>query len=128
MLEYPVRGAIVEGFGKTKHPDFSAEVFRKGVDIEASLGDAVKTVEAGTVIFADRFSGYGKMVIVDHGQRYYTVYAHLGEILKDVGATVQKGETIASVGDSDSPKGARLYFEIRKDGKALDPVAWLRPR
>jgi septal ring factor EnvC (AmiA/AmiB activator) len=85
-------------------------------------------VEAGTVIFADRFSGYGKMVIVDHGQRYYTVYAHLGEILKDVGATVQKGETIASVGDSDSPKGARLYFEIRKDGKALDPVAWLRPR
>ena len=128
LLEYPVRGTIVEGFGKTKHPDFSAEVFRKGVDIEASLGDAVKVVEAGTIIFADRFSGYGKMVIVDHGQRYYTVYAHLGEIRKDVGQTVQKGETIASVGDSDTQKGARLYFEIRKDGKALDPVVWLRPR
>ncbi len=127
-LDYPVRGEIVEGFGKTKHPDFSAEVFRKGVDIEAPLGDAVKAVEAGTVIFADRFSGYGKMVIVDHGQRYYTVYAHLAEILKGVGATVQKGETIASVGDSDSLKGPRLYFEIRKDGKALDPVTWLRKR
>jgi septal ring factor EnvC (AmiA/AmiB activator) len=127
-LEYPVRGAVVEGFGKTKHPDFSAEMFRKGVDIEAPLGEEVKAVEAGTVIFADRFSGYGKMIIIDHGQRYYTVYAHLDELMKRVGESVKRGETIASVGDSDSLKGPRLYFEIRKDGKPMDPMAWLRKR
>ncbi|MGH7834158.1 MAG: murein hydrolase activator EnvC family protein [Candidatus Binatia bacterium] len=127
-LDYPVRGEVVEGFGKTKHPDFSAEFFRKGIDIEAPLGEAVKAVEGGNVIFADRFSGYGKMVIIDHGQRYYTVYAHLSEILKSAGQAVQKGDAIGQVGDSDSLRGARLYFEIRKDGKPLDPVSWLRKR
>jgi septal ring factor EnvC (AmiA/AmiB activator) len=127
-LDYPVRGEIVEGFGKTTHPDFAAQIFRKGIDIEAALGEEVKAVDAGTVIFADRFTGYGRMLILDHGQRYYTVYAHLGEILKSPGAAVQKGETIASVGDSGSLKGPRLYFEIRKDGKPVDPVAWLRKR
>ena len=127
-LDYPVRGEIIEAFGKTKHPDFAAEMFRKGVDIEAPLGEEVKVVEAGTVIFADRFSGYGKMMIVDHGQRFYTVYAHLDEIMRRVGESVKKGETIALVGDSDSLKGPRLYFEIRKDGKPVDPMAWLRKR
>ncbi|MGH7844644.1 MAG: murein hydrolase activator EnvC family protein [Candidatus Binatia bacterium] len=127
-LEYPVRGEIIETFGKTKHPDFAAEIFRKGVDIEAPLGEEVKAVEAGTVIFADRFSGYGRMMIVDHGQRYYTIYAHLDEIMKRVGETVKKGETIASVGDSDSLKGPRLHFEVRKDGKPVDPMTWLRKR
>jgi septal ring factor EnvC (AmiA/AmiB activator) len=80
------------------------------------------------VIFADRFSGYGKMVIIDHGQRYYTVYAHLSEILKSAGQAVQRGEAIGQVGDSDSLRGARLYFEIRKDGKPIDPVSWLKKR
>jgi septal ring factor EnvC (AmiA/AmiB activator) len=127
-LDYPVRGEVVEGFGRTKHPDFSAEFFRKGIDIEAPLGEAVKAVEAGKVIFADRFSGYGKMVIIDHGQRYYTVYAHLSEILKSAGQAVQRGDAIGQVGDSDSLRGSRLYFEIRKDGKPLDPVSWLRKR
>jgi septal ring factor EnvC (AmiA/AmiB activator) len=127
-LDYPVRGEVVEGFGRTKHPDFSAEFFRKGVDIEAPLGEAVKAVEGGNVIFADRFSGYGKMVIIDHGQRYYTVYAHLSEILKSAGQAVQRGEAIGQVGDSDSLRGARLYFEIRKDGKPIDPVSWLKKR
>jgi septal ring factor EnvC (AmiA/AmiB activator) len=127
-LDYPVRGEVVEGFGRTKHPDFSAEFFRKGIAIEAPLGEAVKAVEGGNVIFADRFSGYGKMVIIDHGQRYYTVYAHLSEILKGAGQAVQKGDAIGQVGDSDSLRGTRLYFEIRKDGKPLDPVSWLRKR
>jgi septal ring factor EnvC (AmiA/AmiB activator) len=127
-LDYPVRGEVVEGFGRTRHPDFSSEFFRKGVDIEAPLGEPVKAVEGGSVIFADRFSGYGKMVIIDHGQRYYTVYAHLSEILKSPGQAVRKGDPIGQVGDSDSLRGARLYFEIRKDGKPLDPVSWLKKR
>jgi septal ring factor EnvC (AmiA/AmiB activator) len=127
-LEYPVRGEVIGEFGKVRHPDFSAELFRKGIDIEAPLGEEVKAVEAGTVVFADRFSGYGKMIILDHGQRYYTVYAHLSEISKATGQAVGRGERIGSVGDSDSLKGSRLYFEIRKDGKPLDPLTWLKRR
>ncbi|HWP57900.1 MAG TPA: peptidoglycan DD-metalloendopeptidase family protein [Candidatus Acidoferrales bacterium] len=127
-LDYPVRGEIVEMFGKTKHPDFAAEMFRKGVDIEAPLGEEVRAVEDGTVIFADRFSGYGRMMIIDHGQRYYTVYAHLDEMTKHAGQSVKRGETIGRVGESDSLKGPRLYFEIRKDGRPVDPMTWLRKR
>ncbi len=125
-LEYPVRGPVMGGFGKTQHPEFSAELFRKGIDIDAPLGEEVRAVETGKVVFADRFSGYGKMMIIDHGQRYYTVYAHLADLLKTSGDTVRRGEPIALVGDSDSLAGARLYFEIRKDGKPLDPGPWFK--
>lgn len=125
-LEYPVRGAVMGGFGRTQHPEFSAELFRKGIDIDAPLGEEVRAVETGKVVFADRFSGYGKMMIIDHGQRYYTVYAHLADLLKNSGDTVRRGEPIALVGDSDSLAGARLYFEIRKDGKPLDPGPWFK--
>ncbi len=125
-LDYPVRGAVMGGFGKTRHPEFSAELFRKGIDIEAPLGEEVRAVEGGKVVFADRFSGYGKMMIVDHGRRYYTVYAHLADLFKKAGEPVRRGEPIALVGDSDSLAGSRLYFEIRRDGKPLDPAPWFR--
>lgn len=125
-LDYPVRGQVAGGFGKTVHPEFSAELFRKGIDIDAPLGEEVRAVEAGKVVFADRFSGYGKMMIIDHGERYYTVYAHLAELYKHPGDPVRRGEPIAQVGDSDSLAGSRLYFEIRKDGKPLDPSPWFR--
>jgi septal ring factor EnvC (AmiA/AmiB activator) len=68
------------------------------------------------------------MVIVDHGERYYTIYGHLSEILKKTGEVVNRGEALGRAGDSDSLAGSKLYFEIRKDGHSLDPVAWLRKR
>ena len=127
-LELPVRGEVMGEFGRTRHPEFSAELFRKGIDIEAPIGEEIRSVEAGKVVFADRFSGYGKMMIIDHGQRYYTIYAHLSDLMKKTGEVVQKGEPIALAGDSDSLAGARLYFEIRKDGKPIDPLLWFRKR
>jgi septal ring factor EnvC (AmiA/AmiB activator) len=123
-LDWPVKGHVVGGFGKTRHREFSAELFRKGIDIEAPVGEEIKAVEKGKVIFADRFSGYGKMLIIDHGERYYTIYAHLSEFLKKTGDSVARGEAIALVGDSDSLAGAKLYFEMRKDGKSIDPLPW----
>ena len=125
-LEWPVRGQVTGGFGKTKHPEFATEVFRKGIDIEAPIGEAIRAVEKGRVVFAERFSGYGKMVIIDHGERYFSVYAHLSEILKKTGDAVKRGETLGTVGDSDSLAGSRLYFEMRKDGKSIDPLPWFR--
>jgi murein hydrolase activator len=125
-LDWPVKGELKSEFGKARHREFAAEVFRNGIDIDASLGEEIKAVEKGRVVYADRFSGYGKMVIVDHGERYYTIYAHLSEILKKNGDGVRRGETVGLVGDSDSLSGAGLYFEMRKDGRSIDPVPWFR--
>jgi septal ring factor EnvC (AmiA/AmiB activator) len=125
-LEWPVKGKLTSGFGKAPHREVSEEVFRNGIDIQAPLGEDIKAVEKGTVVFADRFSGYGKMVIVDHGERYYTIYAHLAEILKKNGDAVQRSEAIGRLGDSESLAGAKLYFEIRKDGRSIDPVPFFR--
>jgi septal ring factor EnvC (AmiA/AmiB activator) len=125
-LEWPVRGEVTGAFGKARHPEFSAEVFRKGIDIEAQIGEEIKAIEKGRVVFADRFSGYGKMLIIDHGNRYFSIYAHLSEIIKKNGEPVKRGETVGLVGDSDSLAGARLYFEMRKDGKSVDPLPWFR--
>jgi murein hydrolase activator len=125
-LEWPVKGELLSGFGKSRHHEFAAEVFRNGIDIGAPLGREIKTVEKGTVVFADRFVGYGKMIIVDHGERYYTVYAHLSEMLKKKGDSVARGETLGLVGDSDSLAGAELYFELRKDGRSVDPLPWFK--
>lgn len=125
-LDWPVRGQVSAPFGKYKHPEFAAEIFRNGIDIDAPVGEDIRAVEKGTVVYADRFSGYGKMVIVDHGERYYTIYGHLSEILKKTGDEVRRGEVLGRVGDSDSLAGSNLYFEIRKDGRSVDPLPWFR--
>jgi len=125
-LEWPVRGEVTSPFGKVRHPEFAVELFRKGIEIAAPLGQEIKAVEKGRVVFADRFAGYGKMVIVDHGERFFTIYAHLSEIAKKNGDEVKRGEVLGLAGDSDSLAGVKLYFEMRKDGHSIDPVPWLR--
>ena len=125
-LDWPVHGSVSAPFGKYKHPEFAGEIFRKGIDIDAAIGEEIRAVEKGTVVYADRFSGYGKMVIVDHGERYYTIYGHLSEIIKKSGDEVRRGEVVGRAGDSDSLAGSKLYFEMRKDGRSLDPVPWFK--
>jgi len=126
QMDWPVKGPVSAPFGKFKHPEFATELVRKGIDIDAPLGEAVRAVEKGRVVFADRFTGYGRMVIVDHGERYYTIYAHLSEIIRKTGDELRRGEILGRVGDSDSLSGAKLYFELRKDGRSVDPLPWLR--
>jgi septal ring factor EnvC (AmiA/AmiB activator) len=128
QLDWPVKGPVSAPFGKFKHPEFAAEMVRKGIDIDAPLGDGVRAVEKGRVVFADRFTGYGRMVIVDHGERYYTVYGHLSEIIRKNGEELSRGDILGRVGDSDSLSGAKLYFELRKDGRSIDPLPWLTKR
>lgn len=125
-MSLPVRGEILESFGKHKHPEFNSYTFSKGLSIAANIGADIKSVYEGTVIFADYFKGFGNMAIVDHGGGYFSLYAHASRISKKVGAEVARGETIATVGDVDSTKGAMLYFEIRHQGKPVDPAEWVR--
>ena len=125
-MTLPVRGEILESFGKHKHPEFDSYTFSKGVSISASAGTDIKVIYEGTVIFADYFKGFGNMIIVDHGGGYFSLYAHASRIMKKVGSEVARHQTIASVGDVDSTKGSILYFEIRHQGKPVDPAAWVR--
>jgi len=87
----------------------------------------VYAVAAGEVRFADWFRGYGKLVILDHGEDYFTVTGHLDAIEVEVGDQVRGGDRIAVAGETGSLSGPRLYFEIRKGSGALDPADWLLP-
>jgi murein hydrolase activator len=124
QLPLPVPGAIEKKFGPYFDSKFSAKLFHKGIDIRAPEGKPIVAVFDGRVIFSDWFVGYGKILIVDHGSGYFTLYAHLKDTAKKVGESVQAGETIARVGDSGSLKGSYLYFELRHKGISQDPWPW----
>jgi septal ring factor EnvC (AmiA/AmiB activator) len=126
LLPLPVRGKIVNCFGKYRNPRFNVVNFRSGIDIRADRGEPIHAVGTGTVLYAEWFKGYGNMIIIDHGSFYYTLYAHAEELFKQKGEGVDPGEVIATVGDTGSMTGPSLYFEIRHDGKPLDPADWLR--
>jgi septal ring factor EnvC (AmiA/AmiB activator) len=125
-MSLPVRGEILESFGKHKHPEFNSFTFSKGLSISASSGTEIKSIYEGTVIFADYFKGFGNMMVVDHGGGYFSLYAHASRLSKKVGTEVGRHETIGAVGDVDSTKGSILYFEIRHQGKPVDPAGWVR--
>jgi len=125
-MSLPVRGEIIETYGKHKHPDFNSYTFSKGLSISAGAGSDIKAIYDGSVIFADYFKGFGNMIIIDHGGGYFSLYAHAARTLKKVGADVARNETVAMVGDTDSSRGPMLYFEIRHQGKPVDPAEWVR--
>ncbi len=125
-LSLPLKGEIFAGFGRHKHPEFNSYTVSNGISITAPTGSDIRSVYEGQVIFADYFKGYGNMVIVDHGGGYFSLYAHAAKVMKKVGATVGRNEVVASVGDTDSSHGPMLYFEIRYQGKPVDPAAWVR--
>jgi septal ring factor EnvC (AmiA/AmiB activator) len=124
-MTLPVRGEIVESYGKHKHPEFNSYTFSKGLSISAPSGTEIKAIYEGTVIFSDYFKGFGNMMIVDHGGGYFSLYAHASKLAKKVGAEVARHETVGTVGDVDSSKGNMLYFEIRQQGKPVDPAGWV---
>jgi septal ring factor EnvC (AmiA/AmiB activator) len=125
-LPWPTDGKIVAAFGAQVHPRFGTRTFRNGVDIEAAQGTGVGAVYAGHVIYTGWFKGYGNLIILDHGHEYFTLYAHVAEILVKEGDDVRQGQKIGSVGDTGSLTGPRLYFEVRYQGKPQDPEQWLR--
>lgn len=127
-LPLPVSGRIISSFGNRTDPELNTVFFQKGIEISARQGESIRTIHNGKVLYADWFKGYGNMIIVDHGEGYYSLSAHLSEILKKVGEQVEAGEVIALAGDTGSLKGTCLYFELRHHGKPLDPAQWLKVR
>jgi septal ring factor EnvC (AmiA/AmiB activator) len=126
-LPWPAQGSLASGFGRQEHPRFHTVTFNRGIEIAAPQGKDITAVAEGTVIFADWFKGYGRLIILDHGSGYFTLYAHASDILVKAGDGVQGGQVVGKVGDTGSLEGPQLYFELRHKGKPQDPLAWLRP-
>jgi septal ring factor EnvC (AmiA/AmiB activator) len=125
---WPVTGRIISYFGKSKDPQFHLEVDNSGIQIQAPEGTPIHAVASGVVKFADWFKGYGKLVILDHGRGYYSLYAQAATLNVSEGQSVASGQVLGSVGDTDSLVGSSLYFEIRKNGVPQDPLHWLKYR
>jgi septal ring factor EnvC (AmiA/AmiB activator) len=122
-LPLPLKGKIL---GDAKQFGFNPFMHRKGIYITGSSGEEVKSVFPGKIDYSGWFKGYGQLLIIDHGGHYFTVFAHLEEIMKKKGDTVSRGEVIGIAGDPGWHAGPGVYFEIRKGGKHLDPKRWLQ--
>ena len=125
-LPLPAAGRIEAGFGRVVDPRFNTVTQHPGLDIRAPAGAPVHAVADGRVVHAGWFRGYGNIVIVDHGDGYHTLVAHLGSMRTAVGEEVEAGAILGTVGDSGSLKGPMLYFEIREKQRPVDPAPWLR--
>ncbi len=128
QLPLPVRARIVAPFGRVVDAEFGTETFRKGVEFGAPAGDSVTSVAPGAVRFAGWFRGYGRIVIVDHGEGYFSVSGHLDEVFVEAGDLVGRGDTLGTVGETGSLSGPSLYFELRASGEPLDPEGWFAQR
>ncbi|MGZ3650342.1 MAG: murein hydrolase activator EnvC family protein [Bdellovibrionota bacterium] len=119
-LPQPIDGKIVSIFGRKYDPKASLYTFHKGVDIQAGAGNAVRAVFPGKVVYSGKIGGYGQLLILDHGDQYYSLVGQLGEALKAEGDEVKEGETIGR----SSLDGTPVYFEIRQRHVAVNPVPW----
>jgi septal ring factor EnvC (AmiA/AmiB activator) len=125
-LPWPVDGNVIERFGRQRNAKFSTVTFNNGLKIAATPGAEVHAVYAGTVLFSQWFKGYGNLIILDHGNRVFSLYGNLRSPSVTPGARILAGQAIAGAGESEDAKSGYLYFEIRQDNKPEDPQKWLR--
>jgi septal ring factor EnvC (AmiA/AmiB activator) len=119
-LEWPVNGTVRERFGRAAN---GARAPSNGIEIAAPEGVPVKAVHDGSVAFADTFAGFGNLVILDHGGQNFSIYGNLLEMAVTRGARIDRGQTVGSVGPSVAGT-AGLHFELRVDGRPVDPLQW----
>jgi septal ring factor EnvC (AmiA/AmiB activator) len=119
-LAWPVKGKVHQKFG------INRDVRSKGIDIKAKPGTPVRAIWGGSVAFADWFRGYGKLLIIHHGEKDYTVVAHLNELTKTKGERVEAGEVLGHAGATGSVDGCLVHFEVWHAGKPEDPLKWLQ--
>ena len=127
-LPWPALGEVVSYFGRQKHPNFDTYVQRKGIEIRTREGTAIRAVMDGTVAYADWLKGYGLVLIVDHRNGFFSLYAHASKILTKVGMEVQAGQVIGETGDTGMTGENTLYFELRDGAEPVDPMLWLAKR
>jgi septal ring factor EnvC (AmiA/AmiB activator) len=124
-LRLPIKGELAERFGAKRSGGGPPS---KGLFIRSPSGQEVRAVAPGRVVFSDWLRGFGNLLIVDHGQSYLTIYGNNEALLKQVGDVVRAGDAVATVGASGGSRESGLYFEIRHEGKAFDPMGWVSLR
>ena len=122
---WPARGLLVSGFGVRVSPFTDTQVFHHGLDIDAPKGSPARTAAAGKVVRSGFESLYGNIVVIDHGNGYRTVYAHMSERLVETGDTVQRGDVIGHVGDTGRTTGPHLHYEVHVNGLPVNPIRFL---
>ncbi|HED00584.1 MAG TPA: hypothetical protein ENN18_09395 [Proteobacteria bacterium] len=127
-LDPPVKGKVIGLFGRVRRSKSGATIIRNGIDIQAPTGTEIRSIYTGRVIYIGNLRGYGNIMILDHGDKYYSLYAHASKFFKEAGGLVKKGETIGLVGAVGYLLGECLYFEIRNGGKPENPLSWINPR
>jgi septal ring factor EnvC (AmiA/AmiB activator) len=123
-LPWPVNGRVRVPFGLRKHPKFDTYTVQNGIEIDAPADSRVSVVYEGSVVFAERFQGYGLMVIVDHGGKHHSLYAHLADVAVAVGQRLAAGDSVGTSGVGLESPG--VYFEMRFQGRPEDPAEWLK--
>jgi septal ring factor EnvC (AmiA/AmiB activator) len=125
-LPWPVDGVVARPFGRQRNADLNTWVIRQGVTFATKPGAPVGSVGMGRVIYSGPFRSYGKVVIVDHGGGFFSIYGELGDIQKPKGASVNAGEAVGTA-SGEGGKGV-VYLELRRGTEALDPMAWLQKK
>ncbi len=126
VLDWPARGTLIETFGRHRHPKFDAWTFSNGIALGLPAGTPVRAVYSGRTIYAQWLAEYGNLVILDHGDGVFSLYAWLQSIAVAPGASVAAGAPVGNAGWGPGREDPGLYFEVRDHQKANDPVAWLR--
>ena len=120
-LDWPLRGVLYARFGKKGREPHD------GIDLAAPAGTPIKTAQAGEVLYAGEQRGYGLIVIIRHSEQLITLYAHNRDLRVRTGQKVRRGQVIATVGESGKTSGPQLHFEVRQDGRPVDPLDFLGP-
>jgi septal ring factor EnvC (AmiA/AmiB activator) len=125
-LFYPVRGKILNRFGRVKDKQFGTHIINNGLHLKVKKGTKVHPIYQGPVLFAGPLEGYGNLIIVGHGEHYHSLYGHLDKMLVQAGDYVHPHQAIGLSGDSGSLVGETVYLELRHKGKPIDPALWLQ--
>lgn len=125
-LSLPVKGKILNKFGRQKDKQLASFIVHNGINIRVRTGVSVRSVFDGKVLYTGELEGYGNLVIIGHGKDYHSLYGHLDRISVKQNQMVQTGDIIGLSGDTGSLIGETLYFEMRKNGKPIEPVRWFK--
>jgi len=125
VMTYPSDAPTSSPFGWRIHPILGYRRFHAGLDFAASYGSTIRAADSGTVIFAGWYGGYGRALIIDHGNGMTTLYGHTSELYVTEGQAVERGQAIAAVGSTGFSTGPHLHFEVRRDGTPVDPANYL---
>jgi len=125
-LKLPLNGQILNKFGRKRVKEYDSYIVYNGINVKAKMGSFVKAVFSGKILYAGELEGYGNLVIIGHGNKYHSLYGHLDDIKVSVDKIVKTGEIVGLSGDSGSIEGEVLYFELRKNGKPIQPLPWFR--